>query len=530
MHITNSLLLATSFLFATIPARSEAPYRNAGPANTKLDTAAYAALYYVSSLTGSDSGDGTRLHPWKSIARVSGVSAGPSRRAAILVAEGRYLGATVQMKPFVDLYGGFEVAAWTRDINKHRTVIDGEGLRRAISAASNSRLDGFVVRGGRVRGKGAGLLCDGVSPDISNNVFLQNETLAPENWKPAVMHESANDGGAVAILNGSRAALEHNLIARNTTQCGRGGGISVDGGSSPRILSNVIIENRTGTADPGRSSDGGGISVYDHSNPELTANVIAGNRSAASNDAGGVFIALWSSPVVKGNILVGNWGDDDGGALFIGGQKHHYGTPIDPVPPVSDYLVRVLNNVIAGNDNKSHNAGIGRVAMQSRVEFRDNVMARNIGGLRIQSSGATLSGNRLIDPVAVMNDSKASRELPGAVVIERNILAAKTSYDMDVTAKFNCTEPKFIEDGVQGKVATVKPEWESLTTTLDIVSDRLQPGSMAGRAIRIGRTWTVVLANSSTSIQVWGTLQESPSDFEVLPSYQLSSGSCADKR
>src|SRR5262249_30248892 len=157
----------------------------------------------------------------------------------------------------------------------------------------------------------------------------------------------------IAILDGSKALIEHNLIAHNTTQCGRGGGIAVDGRSSPRIAGNVIVENRTGTNDLSRSSDGGGISVYDHSNAEIAGNLIIGNRSAASNDAGGIFIALWSSATVTGNAILGNWGDDDGGALFIGGQKHHYGTPIDPIPSEREFLVRIVGNLIAGNDNAS---------------------------------------------------------------------------------------------------------------------------------------------------------------------------------
>src|SRR5262249_23695886 len=141
---------------------------------------------------------------------------------------------------------------------------------------------------------------------------------------------------------------EYNLFTRNRTENGRGGAIACDHEASPRIVGNVIVQNIAGLNDPMRSSDGGGISIYDHSNPLVRQNVIAANRTPHNNSAGGVFIALWSSPSIKENWILGNLSSDDAGGMFIGGQKHHYGTPLDPIPPAGNFLVRVAGNTIMG--------------------------------------------------------------------------------------------------------------------------------------------------------------------------------------
>jgi hypothetical protein len=48
---------------------------------------------------------------------------------AILVANGIYRGTTLLMQPWVDIYGGFEPARWTRDVLANVTTLDGEQQR-----------------------------------------------------------------------------------------------------------------------------------------------------------------------------------------------------------------------------------------------------------------------------------------------------------------------------------------------------------------------------------------------------------------
>jgi len=147
------------------------------------------------------------------------------------------------------------------------------------------------------------------------------------------MHETANDGGAIAVLNGAAPAIEHNLFARNHTENGRGGAVACDQEASPRIVGNVMVQNISGLNDPMRSSDGGALSIYDHSNALVADNIIAANRTLNNNDAGGIFVALWSQPLIERNVIVGNTSSDDAGGLFIGGQKHHYRHAARSDPP-----------------------------------------------------------------------------------------------------------------------------------------------------------------------------------------------------
>src|SRR5262249_3885251 len=96
--------------------------------------------------------------------------ASATKRYAVLVAAGTYRESPLVMKPFVDLYGGFAAGQWkTPNVAQRPTILDAEQKGRVVVAADDSRLDGFVVTGGRTNEHGAGILCDGTSPVLVNN-------------------------------------------------------------------------------------------------------------------------------------------------------------------------------------------------------------------------------------------------------------------------------------------------------------------------------------------------------------------------
>lgn len=535
--MSNSWLIAICGLAAAAsPSLAAPPFASAGPRTEPFQPSAYAQVRYVST-AGSDSADGSRAHPWRTPAHaITTVAATAQRRAAILIAAGTYTGATLTLRPGVDLLGGFDPASWTRDIQLHRTILDGENQRRIVTGAVHARLDGFVLRNGRVRGQGAAILADGTSPEIFNNIFEANSTLAPAGWKPAEKHETANDGGAIAVLHDGAPHIGHNLFLRNATEAGRGAAIACVQ-SAPQIEGNVFLANTAGTADPARSSDGGAISAFDHSSPVIAANIVAGNRTQGQNDGGGIFIALWSSATVRGNAILGSWGDDDGGALFIGGQQHHYSTPLDPIPPESAYLVRLDDNWIAGNDNRSHNAGVARATMQSRVEMSGNIAFDNVGGLKIETSAAALRGNILAGPLTITNTSKSSKVLPGPVVLNGDIVAGPLDLEMQADIHRSCgpglpsgggnveSAPQFVDDGIQGHIRGVRHG--DFTSTLSVDAP-LTPGALAGRILHIGDTWTVVRSNTANAVEVWGAVPGSAAAFQIAPTYRVRPGTpCA---
>jgi hypothetical protein len=511
------------------------PAPDVGPGTVQVEEGAYAEILHVSVETGSDEdGDGSSERPWKTLQRaLLQIDAQPEERTAIRVATGVYREPTLTMRERVDLYGGFEPSRWERDIVAHATILDGEGERRIAVGADDALLDGFVLRAGSVRGKGGALLLAGVSPRISNNVFLENETLAPDPWEPPIWHETANDGGAIACLAACSARIEKNLFARNRTEIGRGAGFACDNEATrdsiaaPRVIGNVFLGNvASAGADTMRSGDGGAISFYGYCDGEIEDNAIAGNEAASWNDGGGIFVALWSSPVIAGNVIVGNVSGDDAGGIFVGGQKHHYGTPIDPVPPAREFFVRVERNVLMGNRNGSPSSGAFRATMMSRGLFLNNVTAENPGGVHTQRSELTLAHNTFAGDVLYEDDERTA---PGPTVYRNNIILGERKWDAPVIEEGTCSEiPTFLEDEltVMAEEATYDPATH--VTTIRAAGVDHEAEALARRVVHAGDRWGIVRSNGPGEIQVWGDFGD-VTTLEVARSYHLAPGSpCID--
>src|SRR5262249_32346852 len=169
----------------------------------RLAAAGDPGVRYGAAAGGSDNrGDGSRAHPWATVRHaLSQAAPAPERRSAILVAAGTYPEPGLHLKPRVDLYGGFGLPGWERDLSRHRTVLDGRDRDRVLYGADAARVDGFILRGGRSRGPGGALLCDRASPVLTNDTFVENGTLIPPGYLRGVLHQIGSDGGAVAVLN-----------------------------------------------------------------------------------------------------------------------------------------------------------------------------------------------------------------------------------------------------------------------------------------------------------------------------------------
>lgn len=518
--------------------------KNVGPKTLSVDLGKYHGVSHVSAKTGSDTDcDGSAEKPSASISHALTylTKAESGKRYAVLVAEGKYSGETLSLQPYVDLFGGYDASDWSRDIFNNPTVLDGQLKRRVIMGANHAKLDGFIVKRGRVRGKGAGILCENSSPDITNNFFIDNMTYAPAGWDPPKWHEVANDGGAIMCLNNASPNISNNIFNGNRTEIGRGAGVTCDDHSSPIIAHNVFSNNVTGLLDFARSAEGGAISVYDWSHPKIVGNVISNNESLNSNDVGGIFVALWSSPVIAGNIIVGNIGADDGGGIFVGGQKHHYGTPLDPLPPKEDFLVRILNNVIMGNDNGSHNSGSMRITMESRTVLKNNIIAENVGPVYLQRSDLLLVNNTITD--GLYHTETKEGLVPG--VYRNNIIHGLIKTETEVEFTYNnltrgyegegnfIGDSQFVENGKKGEAVVSTFDQRHFLTSLKLLKTNPLNEDYSGRVIRIGEKWGVISSNDSEKIRVWGDFSRSGysdlADFEIMPTYHLQAGSpCID--
>ncbi|RPJ59354.1 MAG: DUF1565 domain-containing protein [Acidobacteria bacterium] len=501
------------------------------PRGEEVNVTEYRVVYYVSP-SATVEGNGSREKPWRSLdqALATVPRASSASRYAVFVSQGTAAGDTIRMKEYVDLFGGFSSTDWKRDLTRYPTVLSGGNGRRVLIGANHAILNGFTVRAGQVRGKGAGLLCEGTSPIIRNNVFVENTTLAPANWAPKNLHEISNDGGAIYAANHAAPVIEQNLFVRNSTESGRGAGIAFHGRCKGRIAGNVFLDNVSGTKDPMRSSDGAAVSVFDWSSPVIENNLFIGNRALASNDAGGLFIALWSAPNVVGNVFLGNDAGDDAGGLFFGGQEHRYDRALDPLPDAKSFFVVIDRNYFAGNINSAHNSGALRFTMEGRVRFSNNVCLEN-EGVYFQRSEVEIVHNTILDAFRMVE----TKEGLGPSKLVNNIIWAPVVIEAPVLVSFcNLMEaregegnisrlPELVKDAVSLRVESVTYHADLFTTSLTVVGNS-DPTHLVGRAVQSQGKWSVVRSVNGDEITVWGDFNGSR-ELRLLPTGHLAANS-----
>ncbi len=500
--------------------------RIVGPTTQAVVIEKYVGAYYVSTQTGSDErGDGSIKSPWRSmdfaLRQIKDATA--QRRYALCVAAGEYSVGTIQMNPFIDLYGGFDPQTWQRDVLRQHTILRPAKGGRLFVGADEALLDGFVVHKGMVRDKGAALYCDGTSPIIRNNVFLANKTLTPLPWQPRYLHQTANDGGAIYARNGASPIIENNIFAFNETECGRGAAIALHGRCGGRIARNVFFQNRAGLSDPMRSSDGGAVSVFEWSHPVIADNVFLHNEAKANNDAGALFVALWSAPAIKRNLFIGNRSDDDAGALFVGGQEHRYDRPLDPIPAADIFFVAIDSNLFFGNANPSKNSGAMRFTMDSRGRFAHNLVVFN-SGIYFQRCEAVIEDNIIMDHF-LMIESKS--ELKPST-IRSNLIWGEFTLQTQATVQDNTlrqklpgntsTPPIFHDDRIECHVLSSAFNAKQATTELLISSNTPNSNEWVHRIVKAGDRWGVIRGHEGNHLQIWGDLSGCL-QITILPTY-----------
>ena len=323
--------------------------RQIGPHTESVNHSIYAKVLYVSAQGSKTKADGSVKNPFSSpqAALAAIKNAGADQRYAVQVAEGTYEVHGLEMKSYVDIFGGFSAKDWQkRDIESCATIFDGAGHGPIVIGADQARLDGVYLTGGVHDGMGGAVLCEGVSPTFSNNVMTGNRTIHSDTIASETLHILGHVGAAIAVLEGAKPMIRNNLIAGNTTDVGDGGAIAVRD-SAPRIVGNVILNNQTGLTDTtiydghvgSRSSNGAAISLT-KSQAQVENNVIAVNRANYINDGGGIYMEHGDRSHVNGNWLVGNTTSDDGGAIYVRGLADD-SKPDDPV--------FIQGNLFAGN-------------------------------------------------------------------------------------------------------------------------------------------------------------------------------------
>jgi hypothetical protein len=458
------------------------PMDQVGPQARSVDPKAYAHVIHVAP---------DAKHRTVGDALASVKDASPTNRYAILVAAGTYKEARLAMKPHVDLYGGFAAGDWKkRDVYQHATILDAQKKGPVVIGADHARLDGFVITGGEQKGHGGGIVCDGVSPTIVNNVIVGNTTLKPKIGE-GLGKQVAHEGAGIALLSGSCAYVSNNLICDNSTEVGNGGGITARGNVRAKILRNVFCNNTAGTKDDmmfhgkvgSRSSPGGAIACSEASSPQISFNVIVLCSAPINNDAGGIWVEGNSMPPINYNWVVGNLSGDDGGGIYVMGNlyydeegKRHDSSPDGPV--------LVEDNLIAGNNTTRGGPGGVRVSRWGRVELRRNVIVGNAKGPAHGGEGGLIT------------------------VQENNIIA-------DNGAKREPAKPTF---RLAGDITARKFDARQFVTEIT-PSKALGKEDLSGGVVRIGAQWSVIKSSGPNSLIIWGKITDEATRVEVLDHY-----------
>ena len=535
-----ALGVSAQSLRAEMPLFSDiAETKAVGPQTEAVDRAAYGHVLHVSALAApapaaavAVDGDGSKDKPFATIqaALDAAKDVSASQRYAILVAAGSYAVVDLQMREHVDLYGGFN-AAWERDVVANATILDARQKGPVVRGANDARIDGFVITNGRHRGVGGGIVCDHVSPVISNNVIRQNVTIEPENFRRDMIHQQGHGGGGIALLAGSNAEVRGNLICGNTTGIGNGAGIFIwNECAKPKVRQNVICDNHAGVSgaegkEGSRSSNGGGIAVSLSCAPEIVGNVVAMNTAADNSDAGGIYLEYDAHALIRGNWITGNFAADDGGGLYV----------MKASEPVFE------RNVLAGNRNTSNGSGAIRLSKEGRLRASHNLIVANPTGIDAVGSWMIFRNNTLVDCAtsAIVFENQAEHFAPSRITA--NIFAGQMKQPIHlkpgpavpdfshnvVPGGFPGTgnadaNLEFLDDSVRGDLVELRYDPARHVTAAKITGPQLAPDALAGRVVNVGQRWSVIQSNTPNELSVWGDITDANSAraFLILGTYQ----------
>lgn len=239
------------------------------------------------------------------------------------------------------------------------TVIDGDMAGPVVTFAGGegtaSVLDGFTLRNGRATfggpsfGNGGGIRIDGSSPTVTDNTIINN---------------SACVGAGIAVNLGSPLIQRNSIVGNTQAGCSGGiggGGISVLGDSSVRIIDNVIADNIL------TSANGGGISLFGAGTPTISRNVISSNSASGLSpcaQGGGISMVNLSDALIVNNVVVNNVAGCGGGISWS--------VPSGVTGPT------LVNNTIADNQ-AAQGSGIYAGGFDAQVRAFNNIVMASAG-------------------------------------------------------------------------------------------------------------------------------------------------------
>jgi hypothetical protein len=242
------------------------------------------------------------------------------------------------------------------------TTIDGGGLGVVVKMAADPgetpTLRGFTVRNG-----GGGSSLDSGGIDTSGGPALIEDNVVTGN--------TFCDGGGIEV-DFSAATIRNNTITNNR-QLGcsggsGGGGVSIGGAGTVRLIGNVIENNQHG-------SWAGGISLFAAGNAVIERNLVRNN--SAGSGGGAMWIVNNSPARIANNLFAGN-SAPEGGAILVSVPSGSLGADI-------------ANNTFVGN-TASRGSAILTEGFAGSVAIYNN-LAVGAGPAGVIACDATYSPN-----------------------------------------------------------------------------------------------------------------------------------------
>jgi hypothetical protein len=547
-------MIVSALFFSTLNGQSqERRINDVGPATEDVVKEKYTEIFYISQTTGSDeSGDGSQHYPWKTLGYALN-NVKTINLSAIYVAEGRYSEETITLKPFIDLFGGFQSETWKRDIFKYPTILDGENSHRVLIGADNARVDGFIITNGQAQAHGGGILCEDTSPTISNCFIVKNYVSEPPDFNYNRIHQEGHHGAGIACLYNAVPVVRNNIFYMNQTAIGNGAGIAfygwfrkddapateirhnaMEGGLRPVVKNNVFVQNISGVKDLNRtrSSNGGAISCAYEARPVIENNIIAHNQAKGRSDAGGIYSEYFSYPLINSNWIVGNTSDDDGGGMYMMRLGHAV----------------ITNNFIAGNKTLGNGVGGIRLSKEGRALVTGNIIVQNLTGGAVQcvdsyiemtnniimhNSGATSVSYRSYFTYfkPSLFESNIIQENEGIPFIESknedDVILKNNVFDEEKSGTKNANaEISIIDDSADLKIKKAFFDESHYKTLIEIESP-VDLKIFTGRVVNIGDQWSVISEVKDNVVYIWGNLEKDVTEtsvLKVISSYQANNG------
>ena len=375
------------------------------------------------SVTGSDSGSGSKTNPWRTIQHA--IDQVSSDNCSIWVAEGTYH-ENVVMNKRVSLYGGYSPEpGWT--YRNRITTIDGGNAGIALSVPAGVAsgivivIDDFAITNGTrgiyaedgtttishndIYGNAVGIFLNSSSsvPDVENNSVHDNNGpgVVIDNGNARLYKNEvwSNQGDGISVSGDGRASME---ISSNTIRDNSGDGIYAEG--YVHSLNNEIYGNAVGMFLNNASSStvAEKNSIHGNNGPGVTTNGSAtlSQNEIWANQGAGISVVGSGGPAIRDNTIRDNSGDGVHTDLEAG-QARVWDNIIllnlgcglyihirDKSSPTTGF---VLNNVVAANKA----GGIIYMGGGPTTRIANNTVADNLGGpgIGIYYSNYTLTNN-----------------------------------------------------------------------------------------------------------------------------------------